>query len=690
MRYFIGVLSPAFDFKAAYGNFAGTVAVNQGALWPSSNVAVVERLITDLQWSLTPQNFCLEMSFSIGGGLQVVEIGPRDAVFMFAETTVGSAFQPLWSGRVIGGLNPYNTDGQPKPVKAETFCREWDALETGNAVDPQQDTGAKAGELVEAFANLPWLSPPSGVTTGVMTPQEGFAHRYAPLSELLDLLAEYTAAQGAAKPLWGMQPNGLFTFFNGFSSSLTVSEGDLGTQIAWPTVQADNEHFCTKVRWFAGLGNMNEALRADYLFSRYIDTAIPDDLTYTPDDHGHSLNVFDAPATRRIAVPDNVPGIIPIPGATLTLQTGTLVASYKNGLLDSSATLSRVFDSDPQSYITVKADAGSAIIDLAIGNMPTGLGPRDIAVLDIAIKANADSPAMVNTRKGIWSVGIVAGGNSNYLTRSSGGWGELPEYEKSEIYGDRVRVLAEANFSGGGLHLHFSTGGTGAIAQYAFDIAAFRAYIINKDLLDAAAKNSYWIPKPESFKVDLHGFINPTITTSITRRNGGQPSPLQDVPTLQWDYSYTPDRGLKTQISVGQKLGFDEGELEVTRSAARINGLFESARVNQKGALAVFTVGSGSGGSSGGPSALGSELAVVPCTEACDGSRLSFTIPATYGGKTVTVVGTPPVVVSEFLQHRNNYTYNSSTRVITLQGRWAGSGNAPVAEDWIGALCTLS
>ena len=75
---------------------------------------------------------------------------------------------------------------------------------------------------------------------------------------------------------------------------------------------------------------------------------------------------------------------------------------------------------------------------------------------------------------------------------------------------------------------------------------------------------------------------------------------------------------------------------------------------------------------------------LIPCSEACDGSRSTFTIPTTYSSKNVNVNGSVVVIVSDMPQHPANAEYDPTTRTITLNGRWVG--NMPVADDYVAAM----
>lgn len=554
----IAVWNQAFDTRrAVYSWTTSSITLDgDGAVTPSlAN-------IQELEWSVTRNENSLDATWKGDSNGSILSIQPQDRIIIYTlghksgETV--TTYYPRFRGYASIPANTNHVDGLEHQYRALGISRLCETIDTGENHQIAEGNDLASGVANTIINNLP-DSLPGGITystfsdigvtnTGKINPGS------ADLAQNMDALVtlcETTSVSAA----WGVKPDGSLFFEEVNTDTITIDEGAAGTLVEWSEPQADE--IISAVRWIIADGNSKWGALGG---ASEVPLDTPDVLTHLSDSgistYGRRVVTLTPPAETNVFTTLDW---------GLTLDEGTLHASWVGDTQDGTADFDRVEDGNPISYGVFTPDAQGDVVLNATVVFPSNTVPS-IALVTTTFKADPDSDspdsayAYILTGNGVGDEAYHALWGSvkphDGTTTSSEG---LNEVNYTLVYGDRA-INAIPSSASATVKLKVNVQAASGTPRVA--VSDMRLWEVNTDLLDALAEQEYRFPEEDAFEATINGELAPSGLADIIKLDD---TTITDLEVTSIGYRITGDRGTETLITVGPRT-----PAHVTEEQARI------------------------------------------------------------------------------------------------------------------------
>lgn len=524
--------------------------------------------IVELQWSVTPEEGCLDGIIE-GGSLGAdFSIGSMDIVTIFTkgyrslETTTW--YYPRYRGTAITAPSTHREDGKPTRISLEGSRESLYFVPTGKN---QPRTGRYQDIVLFTLADvlvsddLGTNRMGNGVAAGPW-PNTGLGSTDTPINANGKNVGEFLDAivNVAGNAVWGVNPYGNPYLRTPSEESDFLVEGSEGAEAVWHDVQGHRS--ASRVKWFLGQGNSGQKAFA----TGGVDLTTPDNLTY--------LSIVNAgdPMQRTL---EEAPGSESTPLKAIEVSLGfqgSAEASYVGRHKDSTLTFSRIYDEDPTSYLVLRpsilTDSGYSTYYAQISLTEIeDIGPEDVVAISYSINSALEGKTpecavalqlvydrdFINRQTTFNLHGQAHYNGNNFYSDGVVYAQGLGALQGEIIFGDRARTDRPPSFVSAFMRFLAPTN------DVYIAINDFRMWKIDKDALDKAASTLVSVPERDASLVSVEGERLPFSAVSFRNLSGVT---VSGMPVTSIDYLISGPRGQRTAYNIGPRA--DSGAYAVT------------------------------------------------------------------------------------------------------------------------------
>jgi hypothetical protein len=461
-------------------------------------------LVGGFNWSLERSGNCKQLTFTGSpmshNGVRRLNIGRRDIIRLQVDLEEISVFVNMFAGVIVE--NPPARETRESPYLAlgpkELFrLRSLDVRRIA-VVQPVTEFVDDISDLFPAQVSY---STPSSVGVGNLNLFEAPGVR---LTQALDSLKQ--AVTGFE---WGVDRNAIF-FFRAPTNSVTFSYGTSG--LRWLPIKS--EEIATKVNILAVAENKGTPSE---LFVQADTNSLlePRDAEYAPVidtvsfEHAEHANLG---AERTY--------VSPIPTLKVIRPTYVTVNNFTNG---ANAT-----DADKSTYASNNAGPASITLENGTSEKLRGFTLR-YRVLD------GTYPVKASIEHGGFGFTFPPVARATFQLRKT----------------TEIQTLEVVFLPSSGLGSQDSTWIKVELDSTAdaFRVYDFKTYALDSTALAEVAESLVRLPASEPAELSRPGFVEPAATVTVTGAPGGDVSGDAE----RWHYSLSPDEGLWTRVSLGQR-----------------------------------------------------------------------------------------------------------------------------------------